>query len=347
MKNIVLNTKHKGAIALIVIYSIIAVFLVLFIALSSKILFNRLFVWRNIERTQAFNIAESGVEYSLVQLRDNYSWSPAASPFSLSNGEFVISISTSGFKKRILSTGFIPSQANYREKKTIEAWVKESIPSNFYDNAIYSSGEIDLNGDSYVVNGNVIYYSEIDNPENISGTITQDPNANPLSMLDFDDLYNKALIQGNIYDADRLDDVKHGLDAFPATFWRAEPIDPQHPETGVPNFVYIEGDLVLNGNVGALGGFFIVVGDVLNNPSVTYDATINGVGMIDGCVYTRGKFRINGGAGGLNINGGVWAGNEAELNGNTTVNYNADYMAAIRANVLADVIIISWREVSP
>jgi hypothetical protein len=338
---------QKGVIALIVLYSIVAVLLVLFLALSSKIFFNRMFVSRSVERNQAFHIAEAGIDYTLEQLRNNYYWTPAPGAVSFGNGQFVITLSTDGNKRRVESTGFMPEQSNYREKRIIEAWMKESVPDNFYDNAIYSADEVDLNGNAYVVNGDVVYYSELDNPANINGTATQDETANPLAMLDFEDLRAKALTQGNVYDADRLDDVKKGLDSFPASFWRALPIDSSHPETGIPNFVYVEGDLVLNGNVGTLAGFFIVVGDVLNNPSATFDATINGNGQIDGCIYTLGQFRINGGGGGLNVNGGVWAGTEAELNGNATVTYNADYMAAIKANVQADVRIISWRELIP
>ncbi|MEW6008612.1 MAG: hypothetical protein AB1629_03155 [Candidatus Omnitrophota bacterium] len=339
--------RPKGAIALIVVYSVIAVLLVLFLALSGKIIFNRLFISRNIERTQALHIAEAGLDYTLEQLRGNYSWTPAPGAIAFENGEFSISLNTVGVKKLIVSSGYIPTQANYRERRILEAWMKEAIPANFYDNAIYSSGEVDFNGNAYSVDGNVVYYSEIENPDNVTGTVTQDDTANPLAMLDFNDLYNKALAQGNVYDAQRLEDVNNGLDSFPASFWRTPPVDPMQPETGIPNFVYIEGDLVLNGNIGTVGGFFIVVGDVLNNPSATFDSTINGNGQIDGCIYTRGIFRVNGGGGGLNVNGGVWSGEEAELNGNATVTYNADYMAAIEANISADVQIISWRELSP
>jgi hypothetical protein len=96
--------------------------------------------------------------------------------------------------------------------------------------------------------------------------------------------------------------------------------------------------------VGTLGGFFVVVGDVITNPSGTYDATINGNGTIDGCIYTLGVFSVNGGGNRLNVNGGVWSGIEAELNGNATVTYNSDYMAAIKAHTLPQVQIISWRE---
>jgi hypothetical protein len=109
--------------------------------------------------------------------------------------------------------------------------------------------------------------------------------------------------------------------------------------------VYILTDLELKGNIGTVGGFFVVVGDVLTNPLGTYDTQISGNGQIDGCVYTLGTFEINGGGNGLNVLGGIWADREVELNGNATVVYNEDYMKAIKAlNINPDVQLLSWRE---
>lgn len=101
-----------------------------------------------------------------------------------------------------------------------------------------------------------------------------------------------------------------------------------------PNVVYITGDLQLKGSIGTIGGFFVVVGDVINDPDETEDATINGNGTIEGAIYTRGEFRINGGGGAdLNVNGGIWAGDQVRLNGNAKVAYNAEYMEAIKTLV--------------
>ena len=52
----------------------------------------------------------------------------------------------------------------------------------------------------------------------------------------------------------------------------------------------------------------MVVGDVLTNPDAAEEASVNGVGTIEGVIYTRGDFDVNGGAGNLNVNGGVWSG---------------------------------------
>lgn len=333
--------KEQGGITLIFVYSIAVVLLVLFIALTNKVFFNKVSTTRNVERIQALHIAEAGLDYALAQLQDNYNWSPAAGPVGFESGEFFVTLTSVGSKRLVQSTGFIPAQANFRESRVLEVWIKESIPSNFYDNAIYSGGNVDLNGSAYTIDGDVVYYSEIDNTGNVTGSVTQDDSASPLAMLDFEDLYNKSLAQGNVYDEQRLQ-----TDPLPTIFWNIPPnVDPNYPQ-GIPNFVYVETDLVLNGNIN-IGGFFIVVGDVLNNASAQYDAAINGNGQIDGCIYTRGEFRINGGAGGLNINGGVWSGTEIRINGNATIEYNQAYMDAIAASVQAEAQTVSWREIRP
>lgn len=77
-----------------------------------------------------------------------------------------------------------------------------------------------------------------------------------------------------------------------------------------------------------------MVGDVITDPDDVEDATISGNGTIDGAIYTRGEFRINGGGGAdLNVNGGIWAGDQVRLNGNAKVAYNAEYMEAIKTLV--------------
>jgi hypothetical protein len=224
------------------------------------------------------------------------------------------------------------------------------VPPNFYDNAIYSAGDVDLNGSAYSITGKVRYADSIDNTDNIVGEITQDSTISPLARLDFEQLRTISTAQGNLYDEERLDDG----DAYPTTFWYTRGDDSvdndsdgsiDEADEWVPNVVYVEGDLTLNGNIGTIGGFFVVVGDVINTPDISQDAIINGRGQIEGAIYTRGIFRVNGGGGNLNVNGGVWSGELARLNGNATVTYNYDYMHAIDLlNIDADFQVESWRE---
>ncbi|HAJ57808.1 MAG TPA: hypothetical protein DCL35_08645 [Candidatus Omnitrophica bacterium] len=306
----------------------------------------------NRERQEAFYLAETAVDKGLEELRDNYSYAGSASPVAFARGEYEIVVtSLSSSRRKVMAYGYVPDKAQARARRVIEAITKRDSPPNFFDHAIYSANDIDFNGGSYAVNGDVIYADTVDNPGNVTGTVTQDSEISPLAQFDFAALRDIAISQGNLYDVARLDLVKNKQDSYPADFWNVPPTgDPIDPATGTPNVVYVEGDMVLNGDIGTIGGFFLVVGDVVTNPDSTSDTTINGNGEVDGCIYTTGDFRINGGGGGLNVNGGVWAGNEARLNGNATITYGQDFMDAIKSMIESQGLsskaqILTWREI--
>lgn len=328
---------NKKGIALIITFAIIMVLTILGSAIISRSISENNIAKRYTETTQAFWLSEAGINRALYELRNNYSIGSIA-PTQSGSGGYQVTISQSGQNRIVTSTGYLPFSGQARASRTVEAVMSKSIPPNFYDNAIYSAGEVDLNGNSYSITGNIRYADEIDNTGNVNGTITQDASISPLARFDFQQLRALSSGQQNVYvmSGNQLVNEATGQEDFPGSFWYSP---------GVPNIVYIEGDLQLNGNIGTIGGFFVVVGDVINNAGATYDATVNGNGQIEGAIYTRGEFRINGGGGNLNINGGVWAGEEARLNGNAHVSYNQSYMNAIgNLNLNADVQITSWRD---
>ena len=177
------------------------------------------------------------------------------------------------------------------------------------------------------------------------------------------------MIQGNLYDEFRIKDVETSKDSFPdcsecaakglpddCCFYYEYPTESS--PTGVPNVIYVEGDLSFSGNIGTdplrtVGGFFVVVGDVLPVPTGEdeMDSTLRGNGSIEGCIYSLGEFTINGGAAlGININGGVWSEADVTLNGNANVTYNGVYMEAIQDIKAPDGTspvpprMVSWRE---
>lgn len=341
---------NRKGIALILSFMVIGVLTILSAAIISRSVSERYIVQRYVESTQAFWLAEAGINRALNELRNNYSvngtnlWSA-----SLGQGRYSVDVEdviiNGQINKKVTAHGFIPSTGQARAERIVEAMMNKYIPPNFYDNAIYSAGEVDFNGNAYSVTGDVIYADEIDNTGNVAGTITQDASISPLAQLDFQQLYSISQSQGNVYDEARLEQVQQNQESFPASFWYSPPTDPNDPATGMPNVVYVEDDLQLNGNIGTIGGFFVVVGDVINTPDITQDAIINGNGQIEGLIYTRGEFRINGGGGNLNIDGGVWAGEEARLNGNAHITYNQDYMDAVRSlDINAEVQITSWKD---
>jgi hypothetical protein len=105
------------------------------------------------------------------------------------------------------------------------------IPSNFYDNAVYSAGTVDFNGNSYIVANNevppdnkaVLYGGdfEVQNPGNITGTTTHDPSINPLALLDFEQLHDISTTQQNVYvkSGNKLVNESTGLEGFPTKLW--------------------------------------------------------------------------------------------------------------------------------
>ncbi len=346
--------KRRGSILIIAYVFLFALLILGGVFFSRSVADKKLFDIQQ-ERIQAFYLAEAAVDTALLSLKGNFSYTGTAGVVELRQGSYKVGeyetvvSSLDATKRKVLAYGYVPDKASVRAQRCIEAIAKKETPPDFFDYAIYSAGIIDPNGNSYAVNGDVVYANSIDNSGNITGTVSQDAAAAPLAAFDFEIMRAIAVAQGNLYNAARLDDVQHHSDTFPASFWYTAPTDPSDPATGVPNVVYVEGDMVLNGNIGSVGGFFLVVGNVLTDPEDTADSTLNGNGTVDGCIYTTGKFDINGGGGNLNVNGGVWAGTEAELNGNVMVNYNLSFMDSIEFLVQSHgagsvVQLLTWRE---
>ena len=338
--------NNRGA-ALIIVFAVILVLAILGSAILSRSISENNIAQRYSESTQAFWLAESGINRALYELRNNYDLN-SVSATALGQGGYQVSIAQSGQNRIVTATGYIPFTGQARASRIIEATMSKTIPPDFYENAIYSGGDIDLNGNAYQVNGKVRYADELDYQHDyITGTETQDPSISPLARFDFTQMRALSVAQQNLYvvSGNKLINQATGSEAFPSSFWFSPPTDINDGTTGTPNIVYIEGDLALNGNIGTIGGFFVVVGNVITDPNATEDASINGNGQVEGAIYTRGDFDINGGAGNLNINGGVWAGDEAEMNGNTNITYNKVYMDSIKfLNLDASVQISAWRD---
>ena len=299
------------------------------------------------DSTKAFFAAEAGGRWSIYSLRNAGTGNTGLMPLD-TDGEYEVNVSGDVIR----SAGYFPTkaaaQAGRGAKRTIDIEVILPTPSEFYNGAIVVSNLVDLNG-NYTVTGDVIYGSNIEDTGSgtITGTSSQQDWCDPLPRLNFEQLRNIAVSQiksngqNNLYTAADVAADK----PYPTNFYFRTPGTNGVDDPGEPNVVYIETNLVLNGNVGILCGFFVVVGDVITNPNGTWDTTINGNGTIDGCVYTLGNFRINGGGNGFGVTGGVWAGDEARLNGNADVTYNAEYMEAIDfLDIDFELQIVSWQE---
>ncbi len=334
----------KKGIALVMIFAAVLVLTILAGLLFSGSITEVFLTQRYTESSQAFWIAEAGLSCALKELRSDYFISQPAlcsvCSANLGKGRYtVIKLEQDGLLRKVTASGSVPVGL-IRQERIIESGIEDV----FFGNVIYSAGLVDLNGTSYSALGNVRYAESIDNTGNVSGKIIKDPAISPLDNLNFAQLRSISLSQGNLYDRVRLLKVQQKKDSFPSSFWYTRGDDgldndddgtTDESDEWVPNVNYIECDLNLNGNIGTIGGFFVVMGDV----------AINGNGKIDGAVYAQGTLEINGGGGELNIDGGVWVGEEAELNGNAHVVYNLGYMLAIK-NLLGNikVKIVFWRE---
>lgn len=307
----------------------------------------------------ALHLAEAGLDEAITVFRNPYTndWNTwlGAGPTEMSGGTYQTTVIQDGSLRQVQVTGVsVDGSGAMYASRSIEAILRRSIPPNLYDNAIYAAGYLDFRGDAYTVGGEVLTAnpSLIDHPENIvcdtPPCVTQDATAAPLPNLSYAELYQIAQSQGNVYTPERLEEIQHHQAAFPTSFCYSPPTDPNDPSTCTPNINYIEGDLVLNGDIGIIGGLFVVVGNVLTDPAAQEDTTINGTGEVQGVIYTRGDFRVNGGGNGLNVDGGVLAGDVARLNGAVTVQYNAVYMNAVKnLHIDPEVQLLMWHECPP
>lgn len=358
---------ERRAFALIFSLIVVVMLVVLSVAMLAQSISEGRMAQRELESAQAFWATEAGVNKTLDDLRNNYELSGEQTLASLGSGkgEYQATITQdlpNPGDRTVVVYGYFPAKDSYLSKREIKVVLNRSIPPGFYDNAVYSAGNVTINGNAFNVSANdadgdgspdesepaIVYAGEADisNPENITGTVSSDSSISPLARLDFQELYDKSFAQGNVYDEDRIDSG----DAFPNSYWYS--IDDVNSngqvdvgENWVPNVVYVETDLTLQGGIGTIAGFFVVAGDVITNPSGTYDATINGNGKIEGVIYTRGSFRVNGGGSGLNIDGGVWAGEGVRFNGGVNTAYNEDYMNAIQdLDIAGTAQVISWED---
>jgi len=317
---------NKKGVALILVLVIVLVLVILGGAMLSRSIAEVNLSNRYLESVQAFWLAESGINQALIDLRLDYNTTSVASTtFGVGGYSAAITVNLDG-TRTVTSTGFIPSSGTPRIQRILESVVNRlpHTPANFFDNAVYSSGDITLSGAAYSVTGDVIYSGTLTGTDSeITGDVTDDPSITPVARLDFDQLKTISQGQGNYHDADNLDGP------FPASFWFDE-------AAGIPNVVYLEGTFTLTGN-NSLGGFYVVGGDVV------YDATLGGNVNVEGAIYTLGSFTLNGGGNVLNVNGGVWSGGDTTIEGSSDIAYNADYMNAIKnLGIVTTVQMLSW-----
>lgn len=366
--------NNKGAV-LIMSYLVVTVLLTLSLGVVYHSLLERKAFDVTKGRTDAFYMAEAGMDAALVSLRTNqhYAGTGATNPVPVQRGSELIGqyantvVNIGSSLRNVTAYGYVPQMTPVsgaiHQVCRLEGVVYVPVipPSNFYDNAIYAVEGVDFHGGAYSVTGDIDCGDDVTNTGSstgvVSGEIAEfDPEVTDEAFYSFNFQALQALARQQTYSYEG-ETVNNNFTAqdiedkrpLPSSFWYQEPTDPADPTTGVPNIVYIEGPLVVRTNDFEVGGFILVVGGMAD-PGVTSsdeDATINGNVTVRGCLYTTGDFTLNG-HGNSVIDGGIWTGGEAYLQGNTAFTYNPDYMLAIKHyvenNTPPTLSLISWRQ---
>ncbi len=320
---------NKGSVLVIALMTTVTL-LVIGYAMSVRSMANLKVAHTSVALSDALYSADGGVDGAITKLNDPTLglWNSCDVSYANSlGGEYVVRCPESNLRK-ITSFGDVNAIDNRAVTRVVEVYGTRLAPNNFYGNAIYATNGIEFNGNSYQVVGDVVtgYTGTIDNTGNVQGDILQDVNYAPLPEIDLELLKQIAVNQGNYFDSWTIK-----FRELPTTFWYAP---------GVANVVYIDdAGLTLRGN-DVVGGFIVLADETLESPII-----MKGNATIEGVVYTKGDFAVDGGGHSLNINGGVFSGDMFVLNGGIDIQANQAYADAIQnLNPTTGFSILSWRE---
>lgn len=289
--------------------------------------------------TQAFYLAEAGVDATIYQIK-NVTSSGTLDNITTSAGTYS---STWGLKSGTTDVWTISSTGTVAGiNHGIYAEIQRTSDVVDMTNALYFAKDLTINGNAYEITGDVIYggTTEIQH-DNVDGDIVHDPSINTMFDIDLTALRAIAEQQGNIYDATSIQS------AVEPYFWYED------DEANGINIIYVEGDVDISGPLSwIINGFLVVVGDVANGDNEG-DVSLSGNGTINGVIYGKGGFRLSGN---VTINGGVMMGGEGEngeselstISGNIEINYNQTYMQEVNADIIqpsSTFNMLAWKEV--
>jgi hypothetical protein len=296
-------------------------------------------VERGRKSTQAFYLAEAGVDAAIYQIK-NVTSTGTLDNIATSAG---IYSSNWGLKSgttdiwTISSTGTVDSISHkvYGEIQRMSDEVDVT-------NALYFAKDLSINGNAYQVTGDVIYGGTSDiQHDNVTGDITQDPSINTMFDINLTALRAIAEQQGNIYDATSIQTAEEPY------FWHGD------DEANGINVIYVEGDVNIEGPLSwTINGFLVVAGDVASGDNEG-DVSLTGDGTINGVIYGKGGFKLSGN---VTINGGVMMGGEgpngaselSTISGSIAVNYDQAFMNEVNADLIqpfATFSMLEWKEV--
>jgi len=325
---------RRGA-ALILVTVLLVVLTILSTALISSSFSENGFARRYLESTQAFWLAEAGMNQALNELKINPTLQFIDNTKLGQIGGYSATVDSTGLINlngniNVTAYGFVPFNGP-RVERGIQVIINRTTftPNNFYnDTVLYSTGDVVIKNNAFEINGNVIYGDNLTvrETDNIHGNSTQVTNAT-LPALNFEQLKYISRQQGYYYNGTA------SVPPFPTEFWNDQAAQ-------IPNVFFWDNTspLTLKGTV---GGLFIVGGG-----DVTTDIRIIGNVIVRGCIYTTGQFKIDGGGSALNIDGSILASN-ATINGGGNLSYNQTYMLTMQDwSSNATVTVTSWKDMN-
>lgn len=304
---------NKRGIALIAAFMVIVVLTILGSAIISQSVSERFIAQRYAESTQAFWLAEAGVNQALMQLKSDFDNLNGIAPNSLGQGQYSVdAIVVEGPNRRVTAHGFIPSQAAPRSERTITVLVESSgsNPSNpeLIDYAIETSGTLKITG---------------------SVEIEPSGSSHANSTLTFEQVFGMT-----------EDEVK-----AQANHVYTNPPTNQQPVNGITWVDITGGNKYSISSNWSGSGLLIVNG---NGNDVTLE--ISGGWEFTGMIWVNGRIKISGTA---EIEGAIFARSsidaESSLSGNAEIEFDSskvsDAFSLLGAGGSGELTVLSWREI--
>ncbi|MFH1954837.1 MAG: hypothetical protein ABIL06_24880 [Pseudomonadota bacterium] len=331
--------KKERGIALVTVLILVLVFSVVGVAMM---ILSRRDVGesqRNRKLQMALAAAEAGIDQAIWELEQsdtwtgNTAWQTIGAPPDETS--FICSVDTQDLPTNVYAincTGTADRVINVfgggssEVRKRLKVLVEMAPPINGEDYALFTNGNLNLNGVAHDVDGNDsgrVNYCTTDGSPLQTTDVPQITNACECPEIDTPTLTSLADTQGTHYYVN-IDVAQIGgkvkttvfqppNDPVPTEFWN------DAPKNTVPNVIFVEGDFTATGNY-ELWGLYIVEGDVALGGNVEVHGGIYATGTV---TWSHGNPYIEGTVFGC--------GGATRISGNVQIEYEAEYAEELGA----------------
>lgn len=141
--------SQKGQILVFVILIVFITFFTLFIVGQARVYHQS--TNYSVEEEKAISLAEAGIEQAINALNQDTNWNPGPGEKTLEGGQYSIVVTTINSKTKIIdATGYIPSKANPRVKKTVKVTAGEGAGVSFPYAIQVGEGGLTMFNGSYI-----------------------------------------------------------------------------------------------------------------------------------------------------------------------------------------------------